>query len=77
MEEHVLRHLLDGIDREKEEIRDDITEKEALEIYRELIKLFAGHHLSYQCVARLSLAWADAILQGAAELYMTDEDFNY
>ena len=76
MNEHVLKHLLDGVGQEKEEIKDEITEKEALEIYRELIKLFASHNLSYQCAARLSLAWADAILQGAVALYMDEEDFN-
>lgn len=77
MKEHILKHLLDGIDHEKREIKDDITEKEALEIYRELIKLFASHNLSYQCVARLSLAWADAILQGAAELYLDEDEYGY
>ena len=67
-------HLIDGIKKQADKlnldnIKEEVTEKEALEIYGELVELFARHNLSYQCVTRLSLAWSDTLLKGAAELY--------
>lgn len=54
------------------EIKNDVDEAEAMQIYHEMIQLFARHNVSYQCAVRLSLAWNEALMQGAVELYKID-----
>lgn len=73
MNENSLTHLLKGkADHNERKVKTDVSEKEAMEIYHELINLFAKHDLSYQCATRLSIAWTDALLHGAVELYMNE-----
>ena len=50
-------------------IKSDITEKEALEIFNEIVEIYKKHNISYQCACRLSLALNEAFLSGAVELY--------
>ena len=50
-------------------IKSDITEKEALEIFNEIVEIYKKHNVSYQCACRLSLALNEAFLSGAVELY--------
>ena len=55
--------------KKKEEVKSEITQKEALEIFNELIDVYKKHNVSYQCACRLSLALNEAMLTGAVELY--------
>lgn len=71
MREDYIEHLLqERKENEKQqEPRHDLTEKEFIEIYNDLIKFFASKNLTYGCVVRISLAWADAIMREAQEIY--------
>lgn len=60
----------------EEEIKDELTEKEAIQIYNELIKVMANHNVSYRCACNLSISLMYALMTGAAELYDFDEDNN-
>lgn len=53
----------------KNEVKSDIGEKEALEIFNEIIEIYKKHNVSYQCACRLSLALNHAFISGAVELY--------
>ena len=57
------------LDTKHDTIKSDITEKEALEIFNELVEIYKKHNVSYQCACRLSLALNEAFLSGAVELY--------
>lgn len=56
------------------EIKNDISEKEAFEIFNEIVDIYKKHNVSYQCACRLSLALNEAFLTGAVELYQ--QEFN-
>lgn len=58
----------------EEEIRDEITEDEAIKIYNEIIKVLADHNLSYKCALNISISLMYAFMTGAAELY--DNELN-
>lgn len=51
------------------EVKNDISEKEALQIFNELIEVFRKHNLSYRCSTRISMALNEAMITGAVELY--------
>ena len=53
-------------------IKSDISEKEALEIFNEIVDIYKKHNVSYQCACRLSLALNEAFLTGAVELYQQE-----
>ena len=57
------------LDTKPDTIKPDITEKEALEIFNEIVEIYKKHNVSYQCACRLSLALNEAFLSGAVELY--------
>ena len=57
------------LDTKPNTIKSDITEKEALEIFNEIVEIYKKHNVSYQCACRLSLALNEAFLSGAVELY--------
>lgn len=57
------------LDTKNDTIKSDITEKEALEIFNEIVEIYKKHNVSYQCACRLSLALNEAFLTGAVELY--------
>ena len=57
------------LDTKSNTIKPDITEKEALEIFNEIVDIYRKHNVSYQCACRLSLALNEAFLTGAVELY--------
>ena len=57
------------LDTKPDTIKSDITEKEALEIFNEIVEIYKKHNISYQCACRLSLALNEAFLSGAVELY--------
>lgn len=54
-------------------VKPDITEKEALEIYNEILDIYKKHNVSYQCACRLSIALNEAFLSGAVELYRQEQ----
>ena len=56
-------------DNNNDKVKADITEKEALEIFNEIIGIYRKHNVSYQCACRLSLALNHAFISGAVELY--------
>ena len=58
---HLLQH--------QPKVKSDVAEKEALEIFNELLDVFIKHNVSYQCACRISLALNEAFLTGAIELY--------
>ena len=57
------------LDTKPDTIKSDITEKEALEIFNEIVEIYKKHNVSYQCACRLSLALNEDFLSGAVELY--------
>lgn len=58
----------------KEEVKKDISEKEALEIFNEIVDIYKKHNVSYQCACRLSIALNEAFMTGAVEMY--NQEFN-
>jgi hypothetical protein len=58
----------------KEEIKDELTEEEAIDIYNDLIKVLASHNVSYKCALNISISLMYAFMTGAAELY--DNEMN-
>lgn len=58
----------------KEEIKDELTEEEAIDIYNDLIKVLANHNVSYKCALNISISLMYAFMTGAAELY--DNEMN-
>lgn len=59
-----------------ETVKSNITEKEALEIFNEIVEIYKKHNVSYQCACRLSLALNEAFLTGAVELYNYEQFIN-
>lgn len=61
-------------DSKRDTIKSDITQTEAMEIFNEIIEVYAKHNVSYQCACRLSLALNEAMLSGAVELYQQENN---
>lgn len=57
----------------KKDPKPDISQKEALEIYNEVIKIYEKHNVSYQCACRLTIALTEAFITGAVELYRQEQ----
>ena len=60
------------IPKEKNEVKSDISEKEALEIFNEIVEIYKKHNVSYLCACRLSIALNEAFISGAVELYQQE-----
>jgi hypothetical protein len=56
----------------RSDIKDDLTEKEALELSNELIQVMIKHNLSYKNCYRVSLALTTALAMGGIELYKSE-----
>ena len=69
MNEEYIEHLIQKKKNNKEPVRNDLTEKEFMEIYNELVEFFASKNLSFGCVTRISVAWTDSILARAVDIY--------
>ena len=61
---------------ERNVVKSDITEKEALDIFNEIVEIYKKHNVSYQCACRLSLALNEAFISGAVELYNYEQATN-
>lgn len=61
------------MDSKSDTIKSDITEKEALEIFNEIVDVYKKHNVSYQCACRLSIALNEAFMTGAVELYRQEQ----
>lgn len=61
---------------ERNVVKSDITEKEALDIFNEIVEIYKKHNVSYQCACRLSLALNEAFISGAVELYNYEQITN-
>jgi len=55
------------------QVKQDISEQEAIQIFNEVVELLASHEVSYSCACRLSIALTDAFISGAVELYNKDQ----
>lgn len=65
------------LDTKPDTIKSDITEKEALEIFNEIVGIYKKHNVSYQCACRLSIALNEAFMSGAVELYQQEQSNPY
>ena len=78
LNEDIMAYMTKNIDKknkETNEVKQDVSEKEAMEIYNEIVAIFVKHNISYQCACRLSLAMNNALLTGAVELYNRGQSF--
>ena len=66
----------ESLKNKNETVKSNITEKEALEIFNEIVEIYKKHNVSYQCACRLSLALNEAFLTGAVELYNYEQFTN-
>lgn len=58
----------------QEEIKDELSEQETIQIYNELIQVLSKHNVSYKCALNISISLMYAFMAGAAELY--DNEMN-
>lgn len=76
LDEETIAYMIDHMNKNPKKppppVKNDIDEEEAIQIYNEIIRVFASHNLSYQCATRISLALNDSLLKGAAEIYRID-----
>ena len=79
LNDEIIGYMLDNVykksvlsDNKPVTIKSDISEKEALEIFNEIVDIYKKHNVSYQCACRLSLALNEAFLTGAVELYQQE-----
>jgi len=56
----------------KEDIKDELSEKEMIQIYNELIEILANHNVSYKCALNIAISLTYAFMTGAVELYEND-----
>ena len=78
LNEDIMAYMTKNIDKknkETNEVKEDVSEKEAMEIYNEIVAIFVKHNVSYQCACRLRLAMNNALLTGAVELYNREQSF--
>ena len=72
--EFIINNYRNEKPRIEEEIKDELTEDEAIQIYNEIIKILADHNLTYKCALNISISLMYAFMTGAAELY--DNEMN-
>lgn len=58
----------------KPDKKDIISEEEALDIYNEVLNVFAKHDVSYRNACNLAISILYALMTGAAELYEFDNE---
>ena len=58
----------------QEEIKDELSEQETIQIYNELVQVLGKHNVSYKCALNISISLMYAFMTGAAELY--DNEMN-
>lgn len=58
----------------QEEIKNELSEQETIQIYNELIQVLGNHNVSYKCALNISISLMYAFMTGAAELY--DNEMN-
>lgn len=54
------------------EPKSEVSPEEAIEIFREIIDVYAKHDVSYQCACKISLALNEAMMSGAVEIARTE-----
>lgn len=54
------------------EVKDDLTEDEAMKIFNDILNILADNNLSYKNATRITVAMANAFLTGGAELYKNE-----
>lgn len=53
----------------QEEIKNELSENETIQIYNEMIQVLSKHNVSYRCALNISISLMYAFMTGAAELY--------
>lgn len=82
MNESVLGYMMTNMHKRAEmqapapNVKKDVTEKEAMQIFNELLEVYRKHNVSYQCACRLSIAMNEAFMCGAVELYEQEQLMN-
>lgn len=66
---HMKPNKFNLTDTKSVKVKSDVSEKEAMQIYNEIIDIYKSHNVSYQCACKLSLALNHAFMTGAVELY--------
>ena len=56
----------------KEDVKNELSEEEAIKIYNEILQVLVRHNVSYKCALNISISLMYAFMTGAAELYDTD-----
>lgn len=56
----------------KEDAKNELSEKETIEIYNEILQILIKHNVSYKCALNISISLMYAFMTGAAELYDLD-----
>lgn len=56
------------------EVKADLSEKEALDIFNEILDVYREHNISYQCACRVTMALNEAFITGAVELYRQEQN---
>lgn len=57
-------------------LKATLDEKEALQIFNEVVEVYRKHNVSYQCACKLTIALNEAFLSGAVELYNLESASN-
>jgi hypothetical protein len=73
MDNEDIKFILDSYSKNKstikEEVKNEITEEEAIKIFNEILEVLANHNLSYKCALNISISLMYSFMSGAAELY--------
>lgn len=75
MNDEIMNYMLSNIAKTnaiKNNVVNELSEKEALDIFNQVINIYKKYNLSYQCACRVTLALNHAFLTGAVELYNQD-----
>lgn len=56
------------------EVKAELSEKEAMNIFNEVIEVYRRHNISYQCACRVTMALNEAFITGAVELYRQEQN---
>jgi hypothetical protein len=73
MKEEDIEFIVNSFEKNKprieEEIKDQLSEKEIVSVYNDLIKVLNDHNLSYKCALNVAISLTYALMSGAVELY--------
>ena len=56
------------------EVKAELSEKEAMDIFNEILEVYRQHNISYQCACRVTMALNEAFITGAVELYRQEQN---